>query len=82
METAGPFYSVWGPLSSVVKLKKKKKKSLLHYVFILTAVTEMFSLFVLFDVFSGFRTMKGCPDLLPILKDLEVKGQNARDFKR
>lgn len=59
METAGPFYSVWGPLSS-----------------------EMFSLFVLFDVFSGFRTMKGCPDLLPILKDLEVKGQNARDFKR
>lgn len=43
---------------------------------------EMFSLFVLFDVFSGFRTMKGYPDLLPILKDLEVKGQNAWDFKR
>lgn len=56
---------------------KKKKKSLLHYVFILTAVKEMFSLFVLFDVFSGFRTMKGYPDLLPILKDLEVKGRNA-----
>lgn len=68
--------------SSLFSGQVKKKKSLLHYVFILTAVTEMFSLFVLFDVFSGFRTKKGCPDLLPILKDLKVKGQNARDFKR
>lgn len=74
-------FTVCGVLS-LQRSSKKKKKSLLHYVFILTAVTQMFSLFVLFDVFSGFRTMKGCPDLLPILKDLEVKGQNARDFKR
>lgn len=71
----GPF-TVCGVLS-LQWSSKKKQKTLLHYVFILTAVTEMFSLFVLFDVFSGFRTMKGYPDLLPILKDLEFKGQNA-----